>query len=444
VNVPVRMYSAIDEKDLRFHYVHEPDASRIGYEKVCKEEGKPVPDSEIVKAFEYEKGEYVYMTDEDQIARGTSPFSPGRAGGETQRGRSWRWRLSSPRACPARSLGFAPPMRRRAVVQMIVIGLLTGIATGAFTYFIPWLPDAASKEAGEIDQVYWFVAIICAVIFALVAGVSIYAGWKFRAPPDDEDDGSPIHGHTGLEIAWTAVPTVLVTAMSVFSGIVLAKIEDIPDDHRTISVTAQQFAWRFTYEDLDRTEGELVLKEDEPVRLILKSTDVIHSFWVPEFRMKQDALPDTETTTVITPTKPGRYEVICTELCGLGHSTMRAWAIVLSAEDYETWLAEDEGGGGGGDGGGSGEADGAAIFESAGCAGCHVLEAAGSEAEIGPNLDNVLSGQNEGAIRESIVDPNAEISEGYQPDVMPQDYETRLSDEELDALVRYLVESVRR
>ena len=239
-------------------------------------------------------------------------------------------------------------MRRRAVVQMILIGILTGIATGAVAYFIPWLPDAASKEAGPIDEVYWFVAIVCGLIFALVAGVSIYAGWKFRAPADDMDDGSPIHGHTGLEIAWTAVPTVLVTAMSVWSAIALAQAEDIPDNHDLVEVSAQQFAWSFTYPGLDRTEGELVLEVDKPVMLVLASKDVIHSFWVPEFRMKQDAVPGVETRLPITPTKVGVFDVICTELCGLGHAVMRARARVLSAEDYARWRAGADGGGEGG------------------------------------------------------------------------------------------------
>ncbi|HEX2110077.1 MAG TPA: cytochrome c oxidase subunit II [Gaiellaceae bacterium] len=231
-------------------------------------------------------------------------------------------------------------MRRRAIVQMVVIGTVAGIATGGIAYFIPWLPDQASREASKIDGVYWFVTIVCALIFALVAGVSLYAGWKFRAPPDDMDDGSPIHGHTGLEITWTAIPAALVIAMSVFSGVVLAQVEDIPDDHRVVRVTGQQFAWKFTYPDLDRTTGELVLEVNRPVRLVLTAEDVIHSFWVPEFRMKQDAVPGVETRTVVTPTKTGTYPVVCTELCGLGHATMRSWARVLSAEDYERWAAE--------------------------------------------------------------------------------------------------------
>ena len=333
---------------------------------------------------------------------------------------------------------------------MIVIGLLAGILTGGVAYFIPWLPDAASVEAGAIDQVYWFVAIICAVVFALVAGVSIYAAWKFRAPPDDEDDGSPIHGHTGLEIYWTAIPTVLVVAISVFSGVKLAQAENIPDDHRVIRVTAQQFAWRFEYDQPERASGELVLKVDEPVKLLLTSRDVIHSFWVPEFRMKQDAVPGVETTTVITPTKVGTYDVICTELCGLGHATMRARARVLSAADYEAWAAgEDEEGGGGaggeeGEAEGGGEADGEAVFSEAGCAGCHAFEPAGSTAEVGPGLDRFAAEADEDAIRRAIVAPNEDIAEGYQPNVMPQDYEERLSDSELDALVTYLSEAARR
>ena len=256
--------------------------------------------------------------------------------------------------------------RRRAVLQMVLIGVLAGIATGGFSYFIPWLPAQASKEAEAIDNVYWFVAIICGVIFALVAGVSIYAGWKFRAPPDDTEDGAPIHGHTGLEIAWTAIPAFLVTAMSVYSGIVLVQIEG-REPARTVEVTSQQFAWRFTYPDLDRTTGELVLRVNEPVELILTSRDVIHAFWVPEFRMKQDAVPGIETRLPVTPTKVGSFEVICTELCGLGHGLMRARARVLSDADFERWLAGDEQAAEGGGGQAGGAADGKAAFEAQGC-----------------------------------------------------------------------------
>ena len=225
---------------------------------------------------------------------------------------------------------------------MVSIGTLAGIVTGGVAYFVPWLPDAASAEAAPIDRVYWFVAIICVFIFALVAGVSVYAGLKFRARPDDEEDGSPIHGHTGLEIAWTLVPTILVTAISIYSSLVLFEIESVPENHRTVEVTSIQFAWSFTYPDLDRTEPELVLQVDEPVVLRLTSRDVIHSFWVPEWRMKQDAVPGTFTRLRVTPKKTGTYDVICTELCGLGHAAMRARARVMSPEDFQRWMEGEE------------------------------------------------------------------------------------------------------
>jgi cytochrome c oxidase subunit II len=323
-------------------------------------------------------------------------------------------------------------MRRRAVIQMVLIGLVAGAITFAFAYFIPWLPDSASEQADDIDAAFWFVAIICAVIFAMVAGVAVYEGWKFRAPPDDMDDGSPIHGHTGLEIVWTAIPTILVIAMSVFSAVVLAEITDTPSDSKRIEVTAQQFAWSFKYADPEKTTGELVLEVGKPVELLITSKDVIHSFWVPEFRVKQDAVPGIITTLDITPTKVGTYNLICTELCGLGHAVMRSRARVLSAADYAKWQKEKPPAAAGG------ATDGKAIFTSAGCGSCHTFKAAGTSAEVGPDLDKVLAGKDADFIRESIIDPNAEIAEGYQPNVMPSTFSDTLSKEQLDALVEFL------
>ena len=326
-------------------------------------------------------------------------------------------------------------MRRRAVIQMVLIGLVAGAITFAFAYFVPWLPDAASTQADKVDQVYWFVAIICAVIFAMVAGVAVYEGWKFRAPPDDMDDGSPIHGHTGLEIVWTAIPTILVIAMSVFSAVVLAEITDTPDGSRRIEVTAQQFAWSFKYADPDKTSGELVLEVNQPVELLIESKDVIHSFWVPEFRMKQDAVPGITTTLTITPTKIGTYDLICTELCGLGHAVMRSQARVLSAADYAKWEQEKPPPAAGG------ATDGKSIFTAAGCGSCHTFSAAGTTAKVGPDLDKVLAGKDEDFIRESILDPNKEIAQGYQPNVMPSTFKDSLSKEQLDNLVSFLTQS---
>lgn len=326
---------------------------------------------------------------------------------------------------------------------MVLVGLVVGAAVAVVAVVIPWLPESATDESEAIDLTYWVVTIICIVIFALVAAVSIYAVWKFRAAPDDLEDGKPIHGSTRLEIVWTLVPTILVTAISGVSGWALLDVQNVAEGTRVVNVTAQQFAWSFSYPNAgDRTTGELVLEEGTPVELRLTAKDVIHSFWVPEFRMKQDAVPGITTSVKVTPKKLGTYEVICTELCGLGHSVMRAQARVLSSEDYDAWLEEQPGGaaGGGGGGGGAG-GDGQGIFEAQGCGSCHTLSEAGSSAQVGPNLDTVLEGVDADYVRAAIVDPNEEISEGFQPGVMPQDYDERIPEEDLDALVDYLLEA---
>jgi cytochrome c oxidase subunit 2 len=235
-------------------------------------------------------------------------------------------------------------VRKRSIIQMTLVGVAVGAALAVVAVFIPWLPEPASGQAGWIDSTYWLVTIICVAVFAVVAGVSAYAVWKFRAPPGDTDDGSPIHGHTGLEIVWTIIPTVLVTVIAVYSGVALAQAEDLPEGHRVVEVTSEQFAWTFTYPDIDvegqpLTSGELVLPLDEAVELVLTSKDVIHSFWVPEWRIKKDAVPGITTTAVVTPDRAGTYQLICTELCGFGHATMRAMVVVEPPSGFRKWVA---------------------------------------------------------------------------------------------------------
>jgi cytochrome c oxidase subunit II len=322
---------------------------------------------------------------------------------------------------------------------MVLVGGAVGVALALVAILIPWLPEADSTEAHKVDDVYWFVTVICMAIFALVAGVSVYAVWKFRAAPDDEDDGSPIHGHTGLEVVWTAVPAALVTAISIYSGVVLVQIERIPQDHRVIEVTAQQFAWSFTYPEAKVTSGQLTLPIGEPVELKLTARDVIHSFWVPEWRMKKDAVPGIETNVVVTPSKLGTFTVVCTELCGLGHATMRAKAVVMTRDGYENWLREQER-----LAAAAGSAQGKTLFTQQ-CGSCHVLADAGTAGEVGPDLDEVLPGQDADFIRESIVDPNAEIAQGFaSPSAMPDNFGDVLSEQQLDSLIEYLMETAGR
>jgi cytochrome c oxidase subunit 2 len=254
------------------------------------------------------------------------------------------------------------------------------------------------------------------------------------------DDGSPIHGHTGIEIVWTIIPTILVTAIAVYSGVALAQAEDVPSDHRVIAVTAEQFAWTFTYPDIEveggrpLTTGELVVPVDQTIEFEITSKDVIHSFWVPEWRMKQDAVKGVTTKTVVEPTKVGEYEVICTELCGLGHATMRSQARVLSMADFEAWVEEQqrlarEGG----------AVQGKELFTQQ-CGSCHVLADAGTSGEVGPNLDEALQGADADFVMESIVDPSASIAEGYE-DAMPDNFGEVFTEPQLEGLVEYLLQA---
>ena len=306
---------------------------------------------------------------------------------------------------------------------------------------VPWLPPNASKERDGIDLVFWFTTAICIAIFTLVGAVILYSVYTFRARPDDESDGLPIHGHTGIEIVWTTVPAILVTAISVMSGIVLVQNDRADSGRLNVDVTARQFAWSFAYpEEGGLTSAQLRLPVGRSVELHLRANDVIHSFWVPEFGQKEDALPGQDTKVVITPTRTGTYPVICTELCGLGHALMRTSAIVMSRPAFDAWLAEQ---GKALEGPSSGA--GKALFASNGCSSCHTLKAAAATGKVGPDLDNLPTyAQQAGRpledfIRQSIMDPNAYVQKGFPKGVMPP-FAT-LPKAQLDALVEFLVQS---
>ncbi len=332
-------------------------------------------------------------------------------------------------------------VRKAALVRMVAIGVVTAILVTLVAVLIPWLPSSASEEMDRITFVYWFATVICIGIFALVAAVVLYSVFAFRAQPEDDTDGPPIHGHTGLEIVWTLVPFGLVVAIGVVSAVVMSKNGDAGPNAMTLKVYAQQFAWRFEYPDEEGLRSnELVLPLNRSIKVELSSADVIHSFWIPELGQKQDAVPGIATSIVITPTRTGSFTLICTELCGLGHPTMRAPARVVTQSEFDAWVAERQSGAGAGD-------DGAAVFASSGCGGCHVFAAAGSTGEVGPSLDDLRAAAERAGqplpefVRESIVDPDADVTPGYSAGVMPPTFGESLSETELDKLVDYLTQA---
>jgi cytochrome c oxidase subunit II len=229
-------------------------------------------------------------------------------------------------------------VRRGSIVQLIAVGVLAAAVASAVALIPDWLPKSASDEAGRIDFVFWFVTGICIFVFAIVAAVSVLAVVKFRAKPDDDSDGPPIHGHTGLEILWTAVPTLLLTAIAIVSAVVLAKDDAAGANPLRVNVYAQQFFWSYSYPGYGNKDSSILrLPVDRSVVLRMTARDVIHSFWVPEFRQKQDVVPGIHPTLHITPNKVGTYPVICTELCGVGHGLMRSRVIVMEPDAFERW-----------------------------------------------------------------------------------------------------------
>lgn len=222
-----------------------------------------------------------------------------------------------------------------------IVSLVVGAIGSVLIWVTPsWFPTDAAVQAERQDHLYLALMILSSFIMAIVTVFLIVSVWKFRARPGDEDrDGDPIHGDTKLEIAWTLIPTVIVVAFAFAAGIVLVKNEERPAGRLIVKVTAQQFAWTFTYPN-GGTAHELVLPIDKPTQFDITSrpTDVIHSFYVPEFRVKSDAVPGLITHTYATPTKTGTFRLICTELCGIGHSQMRSIVRVVSQEEYDIYV----------------------------------------------------------------------------------------------------------
>jgi cytochrome c oxidase subunit 2 len=319
---------------------------------------------------------------------------------------------------------------------MVIVGLIAAVLGIIAGLLIDWFPIAASDEARQVDTL-WDVLIICSVpIFVGVAVVVVYSVWKFRARPGEEGlDGPSIHGNTRLEVIWTALPAILLVGLCSYSWVVLNDIEAVAGEPAEVRVVGEQFTWTFYYErdGEEVASPDLYLEVGKQVRFTLQSKDVIHDFWVPAFRIKKDAVPGIDVHYTITPSKVGEYEIVCAELCGLGHAVMRSTVHVLEKDDYEQAIADigkapvtEDGG-----------TDGKAVFTQQ-CGSCHALSDAGSSGAIGPNLDETLADKDEAYIRRAIVDPSADIAPGYQDGVMPPNYEQTLSSDQIDALVSYL------
>jgi cytochrome c oxidase subunit II len=353
-------------------------------------------------------------------------------------------------------------MRRGSIVALLGLALVAGGVAAAVALLPTWLPEDASREAGRIDFVFWFVIAICIAIFAVVAAAMIYSILRFRVRDDDLEDGPPIHGHTGLEITWTVIPFVLVTAIAIVSAIVLSRNDAQAQDTLRINVTAQQFAFTFSYPDSKNvTSPVLRLPEGRSVELYMRSLDVIHSVFVPQFSQKEDVVPGLVTQLHITPTRVGTFPLECTELCGLGHSLMRSEAIVMTPSAFDSWLKQQEKSAppppsttststSTSTTSTTSSASGLSVFNGNGCSSCHTLSVAKATGTIGPDLDKLVSYAKQAKqplasfVHQSIVDPGAYVQPGYPNGVMPTNFGTAISQTDLSALVTFLVQSAKK
>ena len=230
---------------------------------------------------------------------------------------------------------------RLPIAKMLAATIALTVVISAVMVPINWNGEGASTAAPKIDQLLDVMIVLSAFVFSLVMVMLFYALWKFKAKPGDESDGEPIHGNTRLEIAWTVIPTIIVLFGAGYSWVVLDDIEDPAPNPITVDVFSQQFAWSFGYPGKDNaySEGELHVPLDRQVQFKMHALDVIHSFWVPEWRIKKDNVPGIVTTAIVTPDKLGSYQLICTELCGFGHSTMRAKVVVETPADFRKWVS---------------------------------------------------------------------------------------------------------
>lgn len=344
---------------------------------------------------------------------------------------------------------------RAQLIRIIVAIVVVTVAGSAILLQIDWMPVAGSKEAGPIDTMLDVMIVLSTFVFAVVIVMLLHSVYRYRARPGDLSDGEPIHGNTVLEIVWTAIPTVIVAFGAVYSAIVLADIEKRDPGRMVVKVTSQQFAWSFEYPRERIETTELTVPKGRQVEFQLHSKDVIHSFWVPAWRIKKDNVPGIVTRAFVTPSRLGSFPLICAELCGLGHSTMRTRAHVVEPAEYKSWVAEQQRKQGVEPGAPPGAARrapkapvagaalaarGSQVFTAQGCASCHTLEAAGSKATIGPDLDRNLAARDRAFIRRSIADPSAEIAAGFKDGIMPATF-AKLPKRDLDALVEFLAVS---
>jgi cytochrome c oxidase subunit 2 len=305
------------------------------------------------------------------------------------------------------------------------------------------VPTLASEEGAFVDVMFRAQVYVIAFIFSLIVVFMLYSVVVFRRKPGDTTDGAYIKGNVPLEIAWTIIPLIVVMGFGVWGASHLSEITAADSDELLVNVTGFQFGWSFEYPEYGVTSSDLYLPRGRQVHFEITSRDVIHSFWVPEFRIKQDAVPGQWTTLRVTPSEVGDFRIRCAEMCGYAHSAMYAPVVVVEPADFEAWLQGQEV-----EVPSSGEGSlvekGQKMASEQGCLSCHSTD--GSQL-VGPTWSGLFGSQrqledgstvvaDEDYLRKSILDPEAQVVAGY-PMIMPNAYDF-LAQEDIDAVIAYI------
>lgn len=304
------------------------------------------------------------------------------------------------------------------------------------------LPPAKSTLAEQTDSLFWFVHLSSLALTIGLIAVIIYFVYKYRRK--SEDEVTPLITHNNkLEVTWSVIPLILVLIVFGWGYKVFMNQQTTPPDAYEINVTAQKWIWQFQYENGARTTGKLHVPAGRPIKLVMTSNDVIHSFYVPAFRQKQDVVPGRYTEMWFNAPEPDSAIIFCTEYCGTGHSDMMGEVVIHEPKEFENWLASNAGG--------AGKPEdlppaewGKQLAQEYACATCHSTD--GSKL-VGPSWKGIFGTEetmsdgstvtvDENYIRESILEPNAKVVEGF-PGVM-NTYQGQLNDEQINAIIEYI------
>jgi len=300
---------------------------------------------------------------------------------------------------------------------------------------LPLFPEQASTIAPDVDHLLYFLLAVTVFFTLLIFGAIFYFAIRYRRRSEQELP-HVVHGGMALEIVWSVIPFGLTMVMFSWGASIFFRESRPPENSLQIYVVGKQWMWKVQHMEGRREINELHVPMGRPVKLTMTSEDVIHSFFVPAFRIKSDVVPGRYSTMWFQPTAPGKYHLFCAEYCGTKHSGMIGWIYVMEPQDYQNWLS-------GGSSMGTLAENGAKLFNELACANCHKQDGSGRCPPLmglfGTNIPLAGGGtvkMDESYIRESILQPSAKVAAGYQP-IMPT-FQGLVTEEGVLQLVEYI------